>query len=78
MVKTHSGVRAEFSRLLIGAVGIDAALNRTLNKGYGYKDIADYSTDPARVIADADAAAMIDDATRFVDRVAALLTAPPP
>jgi len=41
VVKTHSGVRSEFSRLLIGAVGVDATLGQTLNKGYGFKDLAD-------------------------------------
>jgi uncharacterized protein (UPF0332 family) len=77
VVKTHSGVRSEFSRLLIGAVGIDATLVQTLNKGYAYKDLADYGTGKGRVITNGDAAEMIAAATRFVARVTELLTAPP-
>ncbi len=77
VVRTHSGVRSEFSRLLIGAVGVDATLGQTLNKGYGYKDVADYGTGKGRVITDRDAAEMIEAATRFVARVAELLAASP-
>ena len=78
VVKTHSGVRSEFSRSLIGAAGDDTALGRILNKGYGYKDLADYGTGKNGVVTDEDASAMIADAARFVDRVAELLAAPMP
>ena len=76
VVKTHSGVRSEFSQLLIGAAEIDAALGRILTKGYGYKDLADYGTGRDHIVTDAEATALIDDASRFVDRVAALLAPP--
>jgi uncharacterized protein (UPF0332 family) len=78
VVKTHSGVRSEFSRVLKDAAGEDATLGRVLNKGYGYKDLADYGTGRNRTVSDEDAAAMIADAARFVDRVAELVSAPPP
>ena len=77
VVKTHSGVRSEFSRLLRDAAETDAVLGRILNKGYGYKDLADYGSGRNRVITDDDAAVMIADATRFVARIAELLAAPP-
>ena len=76
IVKTHTGVRSEFSRLLMKTA--DAALVQTLSKGYGFKDLADYGSGKNRVVTDEDAASMIDDATRFVDRVAALLSVVPP
>lgn len=72
-VKTHSGVRSEFSRLLIRAAESDAALARILNKSYGYKNLADYGSGKHCTVADEDAADMIADASRFVERVAAIL-----
>jgi len=52
-------------------------LGQTLDKGYGYKDLADYGTGKDRVVTDRDAAEMIDAATRFVACVAELLALPP-
>ncbi len=77
VVKTHSGIRSEFSRIMLGATGTDAALGKVLSKGYGYKDLADYSTGPDRIVTAADAEAMIDDAARFVARVADILAEAP-
>ena len=73
VAKTHAGVHAEFARLTRDLPASDGELCRILGRGY-----ADYGTDPTRVVTDADAAAMIADATRFVARVAELLAGPSP
>ena len=78
VAKTHAGVHAEFARLTRDLPASDGALRRILGRGYAFKELADYGTGPSRVVTDADAAAMIADAARFVDRVAELLAAPSP
>ena len=77
VAKTHAGVHTEFARLTRDLPASDGALRRILGRGYAFKEIADYGTDPTRVVSDADAAAMIADAARFVDRVAELLAPSP-
>ena len=77
VAKTHAGVQAEFARPTRDLPASDGALRRILGRGYAFKEIADYGTDPTRVVSDADAAAMIADAARFVDRVAELLAPSP-
>ena len=78
VAKTHAGVHSEFARLTRDLPAADGELRRVLGRGYAYKDLADYVIGPERTVSNADAAAMIDDAARFVDRVAELLAAPRP
>ena len=75
--KTHRGLHVAFSRFTRDLSGEDRALPRVLMDGYRFKELADYGTDPTRVITGAEAQSMIDDATRFVARIAELLSASP-
>ena len=75
VAKTHAGVHAEVARLTRNLPAADGELRRVLGRGYAYKDLADYVIDESRVVTDRDAVEMIDDATRFVARVAELLAA---
>lgn len=77
VAKTHAGVHAEFARLTRDLPASDGELRRILGRGYAFKELADYGTDPTRVVTDDDASALIADAARFVDRVAELLAPPP-
>jgi uncharacterized protein (UPF0332 family) len=43
IAKTHSGVRAEFARLVRNLPSIDSTLPSLLTQAYKYKDDADYS-----------------------------------
>ena len=76
IAKTHRGVHVAFSRIIHDLTGADPAMPRVLVDGYRFEALADYGTDPTRIITDAEARAMIDDATRFVARVADLLARP--
>ncbi len=67
-----------FSRIIHELTGADPALPRVLVDGYRFKELADYGTDPTRVITSLEARTMIDDATRFVARVTELLARPLP
>lgn len=78
VAKTHRGVHVAFSRIIRDLTGADPTMPRVLVDGYRFKELADYGTDPTRVITDAEARAMIDDATRFVARVAELLATSSP
>ena len=78
LAKTHSGVRSEFQRLIKEEVADPRDLGRVLKDGYRFKEMADYWTDPEDTISDRDAAAMIEAASRLVDRVAVLLSIPHP
>ena len=76
--KTHRGVHSEFSRLTRDGAPSDREIWRVLPDGYRYKEMADYSTDPAADISDEATSQLIADATRFVARVAELLATTSP
>lgn len=76
--KTHSGVRSLLAQLTRHLPSPDRDLAGTLARAYEHKDLADYGTDPTRVITDATATETISSASHFNDRVAALLSAPHP
>ena len=78
VAKTHAGVQAEFARPTRDLPASDGELRRMLGRGYAFKELADYGTDPTRVVTGEDASALIADATRFVARIAELLAASPP
>lgn len=74
VVKTHSGVRTEFARLLKDTPGGERAMLTFLAQGYKYKEIGDYGIGRGAVVTDAEASDAIDKAARFLERVTALLT----
>jgi uncharacterized protein (UPF0332 family) len=77
IAKTHSGVRTEFARLLKDTPGGERAMLTFLAQGYKYKEIGDYGVGRGAVVTDEEANDAIDNAARFLERVAALLTARP-
>ena len=76
VAKTHRGVHVAFSRIIHDLTGADPAMPRVLIDGYRFKELADDGTDPTRTVTVGEARAIIDDATRFVARVAELLARP--
>ena len=75
-VKTHKGVRARFGLLTKNEQSIDAGLRSFLESGFELKRIADYFEIGDREVSSEEARDAIETATRFVDRVKALLTPP--
>lgn len=76
IAKTHTGVRSEFSRLSKGDGSLRDLLP-ILAIGYRYKEISDYGLGPTASVTVEDATEMIEAATRFIERVAALLPTSP-
>ncbi len=74
VAKTHSGVRAEFARLLKGTPGGERALLTFLAQAYKYKEIGDYGVGHGAVVTDEEAKDAITAAARFIERLTALLT----
>jgi len=74
VAKSHSGLRTAFARLAKDDPGIDRTFTRFLARAYKFKEIADYGIGPQAVVTAAEAQEMIDLATRFVDRMAEILT----
>jgi uncharacterized protein (UPF0332 family) len=77
VVKTHSGVRTEFARLMKDGPGGERAMLTFLAQGYKYKEIGDYAVGRGAVVTDEEANDAIDNAAHFLERVTALLTAHP-
>lgn len=77
IAKTHRSVHTAFSRVTMDSDAGDRELWSTLADAYRYKELADYTIDPDATVTGTAAATLIADATRFVDRVAHLLMAPP-
>ena len=50
VVKTHSGMRSTFARLVKGDPRIDPTLARFLGRAYKFKEITDYGTGPRAVV----------------------------
>jgi uncharacterized protein (UPF0332 family) len=71
--KTHSGVQAEFARLVKDDPRCDIALRRFLGRTYNLKAIADYETGPRSRITSAQAQEAVEMAARFVAAVTALI-----
>lgn len=76
VAKTHNGVRTEFSRLWRQTPGADSGAMKVLPRGYAFKETADYGFGPGDGAWDRDAAEMIEEAARFLERVTALLSGP--
>ncbi len=77
IAKTHSGLRAEFTRLTRETPAIDVSFPKFLAKAYLYKEISDYGTRSSADLTLADAEEAIVGAARFVEGVAAVLKAGP-
>ena len=74
IVKTHSGMRSAFARLVKGDPRVDRTLARFLGQAYKLKEITDYGTGPLAVVSTSTAREMIDTAERFIARIAEILT----
>jgi len=72
-VKTHSGVRTEFHRLIRGDTHFDDTLRDFLGSTYNLKAIADYETGPGSQVLPERAARAIAEAKQFVAKIAAIL-----
>ena len=73
IVKTHSGVRSEFSRLRKDFPGAEEWLSKFLAEAYVYKEISDYPSGKRVSASAAEANEAIETAARFVDRIVELL-----
>lgn len=73
VVKTHTGVRAKFSKLAHREPRIDRCFLSFLAQAYELKAIADYGVDPITRISSDDAKAAIEIAGRFIECISELL-----
>src|SRR5262249_5943959 len=71
--KTHHGVHAQFDALARSEPTIDAHLRPFLAQAYKLKAVADYETGPEATISLEVAAAAIEIAHKFIDRISGLL-----
>ncbi len=72
VVKTHRGVHRLFSQLVKTELRL-AEFPRFLSQAYNLKDIADYELGPTAAVPLDRASAAIDQAERFIDRIAEIL-----
>ncbi|MEO8925936.1 MAG: HEPN domain-containing protein [Caulobacteraceae bacterium] len=73
VAKTHAGVRSEFARLALDALGGDRTFTSFLVEAYKYKELGDYGVGPDATVTLVEARRMIVDARRFLEGVSALL-----
>jgi uncharacterized protein (UPF0332 family) len=74
IAKTHSGVRAEFSRLAKDDTRIARTMTAFLPKAYQYKEISDYGVNPKAVVTMPNAEGAIISAADFLDCIESILT----
>jgi uncharacterized protein (UPF0332 family) len=72
IAKTHSGVRAEFARLVKNSEP-DRALSTFLAQAYKYKEISDYGTGDGATVSQAEATQALKDAEQFIARISEML-----
>ncbi len=72
-VKSHSGVQAQFARLVKDDPRFDIEQRRFLGRAYNLKALVDYETGPGAHITEAQAIEAIRMAERFVAAVAELM-----
>ena len=72
-VRTHSGVKTEFHRLVRGDARVDDELRAFLGFAYNLKAIADYQAGPGSDVSPELAAEAIGMAQRFVAKIAELI-----
>jgi uncharacterized protein (UPF0332 family) len=73
VARTHHGVYVQFSKLAAGEPQIEPELQRFLSQSYNLKAVADYELGPSTGVPLARAAAAIETAQRFIDRITALI-----
>lgn len=73
VAKTHQGVQSEFARLVKAEPGIDRSLSTFLARSYKLKSVADYDVGGDAIVTATEAAAAIDTAGSFIDRIAELI-----
>jgi uncharacterized protein (UPF0332 family) len=73
IAKTHRGLRAQFAAVARGEPSIDQPLSEFLGRAYELKSLSDYGTGSEASISFGTADAAIKTATRFVERITALL-----
>jgi uncharacterized protein (UPF0332 family) len=76
--KTHTGVRAEFARLVKDEPRVDSELRGFLGLTYQLKAIADYESGPGSKVSAETARAALQTARRFVACVTGLIPANDP
>jgi len=74
-VKTHSGVRSEYQRLIRGDTRFDDTMRHFLGATYNLKAITDYETGAGSDISAERAAQAIEEAKLLVAKVADILDA---
>lgn len=72
-VKTHTGVRTEFHRLIRGDTRFDDTLRDFLGSTYNLKAIADYETGPGFDVSPERAKQAIEEAKLFIARISVML-----
>jgi uncharacterized protein (UPF0332 family) len=72
-VKTHTGVRTEFHRLIRGDMRFDDTLRDFLGSTYNLKAIADYETGPESDVSPERAKQAIEEASLFIARISTIL-----
>jgi len=76
LIRRHTGVQREFTRLAKDEPGIDKSFPVFLSQAYNLKAVADYETGPGSIVPPERAAAALETATRFVDCIRGVLTPP--
>ena len=71
--KTHKGAHTKFAHLARNEPRIDEDMRRFLPRTYDMKAICDYELGPDAVIPFETAAAAVEDAERFIDRISGLI-----
>ncbi len=71
--KTHSGVQAEFARLVKNDLVVDQELRAFLGRAYNLKAVADYEAGPGSKVSTARAAEAKTSATRLVETIEMLM-----
>ena len=74
LIKRHTGVQGEFTRLAPAEPGIDKNFPVFLSQAYKLKSAADYETGPGSVVPPERATTALATATRFVDCIRSILT----
>jgi uncharacterized protein (UPF0332 family) len=75
VMKTHHGVRSEFHRLTRAEARIDDELRGFLTEAYKFKTAADYDPSGQMLFTAGDAQVVLDTTARFVEAIAAMLSA---
>jgi uncharacterized protein (UPF0332 family) len=74
VVKTHRGIRSRFAEVTRDNPHIDRAFTTLLARAYKYKEIADYAVGSQDRVTMTEARELTDDAERFIDKIATLLS----